>query len=75
MISAQPRHSLRQCILSELRQNGEIVSVFRFMVEHGHSNYNNGLRVFLDLEREGIISMSRLGCGRGSPWRVRLLNG
>jgi hypothetical protein len=64
-----PHRLLRNEIIKTLRTEGQIVSVFRFLIDHDFFGYAYGLRVFYRLEREGIISMIK-SPGRGQPWQV-----
>ena len=60
---------LRPKILDTLRQDGEIVSIFKFLCDVGYFNYGYGLYTFWTMRNEGLITMTRTA-GRGCPWRV-----
>lgn len=61
--------NLRLRIIEVLVGTEEIVSVFSFMVEEGYVNYTHALASFHELEREGVIIMTK-NTGRGNPWHV-----
>lgn len=64
------RLELRRTILLTLTEQGEIVSLFRFLIEHDFYSYPHGLATVRCMEVEGLVSIGKLTDRPGKPLHI-----